>query len=615
MRVAVITAWTLVAGPVAAPAQVFVGPEFTVAAGEGEGRGVAIAHGPAQEFVVLWDGLDGDGLGVFARRFAGAGDPIGGPFRVNTYTTGGQVGASAAIDAAGNLVVAWTESSPGDSLLDVRARRYDAAGSPLGPEFRANDYTTGNQLHPSVAVAADGRFVVAWQGGLPFLGSNVDVFARRYAVDGTPAGPEFLVHEQTTGYQSLARVVTDVAGGFAVVWTEYATAIGNGQVHGRLFFPDGNPRTEDFEVSADPGAVQGWASVAMRPSGEFVVAWQNGQDGSALGVSARQFGSDATPRGAEFVVNTYTTGQQLRSAVSLAANGSFVVTWEDTEPFADGSGSAVKARFFAADGLADGSEFVVNTYTTASQWAAAVAPAPNGDFVVAWTNSSPPAPEERVAARFVRSDSIFRDGFESGDLSAWSVAAVDGGDLAVDVTAAMKGSGFGLRAVVDDSRSLFVEDHSPRDERRYRARFYLDPNGFDPGEAQNHRRVRLFLGFEENPSRRVFALVLRRLAGHFALMGRARLDDNNQRDTGFFDITDAPHWVEIDWRAASAPGAADGAFELWIDGASLFAATDLANGAAEVDFVRLGALNLKSGASGTLRWDEFESRRLTAIGP
>jgi hypothetical protein len=125
----------------------------------------------------------------------------------------------------------------------------------------------------------------------------------------------------------------------------------------------------------------------------------------------------------------------------------------------------------------------------------------------------------------------------------------------------------------------------------------------------------LFVGFKESPSRRVFALVLRRVAGQFGLMGRARLDDNSQRDSGFFDITDGPHWVEIDWRAASAPGAADGALELWIDGAPMFAASDLANAAAEVDFVRLGALNVKGGAGGTLHWDEFESRRLTAIGP
>jgi hypothetical protein len=33
------------------------------------------------------------------------------------------------------------------------------------------------------------------------------------------------------------------------------------------------------------------------------------------------------------------------------------------------------------------------------------------------------------------------------------------------------------------------------------------------------------------------------------------------------------------------------------------------------DFVRLGALSVKSGASGDVYWDEFESRRKTYIRP
>ena len=43
--------------------------------------------------------------------------------------------------------------------------------------------------------------------------------------------------------------------------------------------------------------------------------------------------------------------------------------------------------------------------------------------------------------------------------------------------------------------------------------------------------------------------------------------------------------------------------------------TSLDNHLAEVDFVRLGALSVKAGASGTIYWDEFVSRRLTLIGP
>ena len=73
--------------------------------------------------------------------------------------------------------------------------------------------------------------------------------------------------------------------------------------------------------------------------------------------------------------------------------------------------------------------------------------------------------------------------------------------------------------------------------------------------------------------------------------------------------------MELAWKRSSGPDANDGAFELWIDGVSVHAATTLDNSISSVDFVRMGALSVKTGAAGTLYWDEFESRRVSYIGP
>jgi hypothetical protein len=94
-----------------------------------------------------------------------------------------------------------------------------------------------------------------------------------------------------------------------------------------------------------------------------------------------------------------------------------------------------------------------------------------------------------------------------------------------------------------------------------------------------------------------------------------RLDDGTRADTAFFPIADGPHAIELDWRRATAPGAGDGAFDFYIDGNPMATLSGLDNGASAVDFVRLGALSVKPGASGTLYWDEFESHRQRHIGP
>ena len=208
---------------------------------------------------------------------------------------------------------------------------------------------------------------------------------------------------------------------------------------------------------------------------------------------------------------------------------------------------------------------------------------------------------------------LFADGLESADTSRWHVSATGTGDLTVTAEAALAGS-FGLQGVVNDTQGLFVQNDSPNDESRYRARFYFDPNGFDPGEALDKFRTRIFIAFEEGPARRLMAVVLRRQAGQYALMARARRDDNSQANSGFFDITDGPHWVELDWQR-STTDAGDGSLRLWIDGELRSTLTNLQNRVSAVDFVRLGALSVKEGAVGTIFWDHFDSRRETSIGP
>jgi cysteine-rich repeat protein len=206
---------------------------------------------------------------------------------------------------------------------------------------------------------------------------------------------------------------------------------------------------------------------------------------------------------------------------------------------------------------------------------------------------------------------LFADGFESGDVSRWHLSTASTGDLTVNSTAPMTGI-FGLQAVIDDTEGQFVQNDSPEGEGRYRVRFRFDPNGFDPGEAFNRFRTRIFLAFQA-PQRRVMAIVLRRLAGQYSVMVRVRRDDNSQANTGFFNITDGPHAIELDWQRSV--GAGGGSASLWIDGSLMNTVTGIDNDTAAVDFVRLGALSVKVGANGTLRWDAFDSRQETDIGP
>jgi hypothetical protein len=154
-----------------------LGSEFRVTATTTEPAGTAeVDVAPDQSFIVSWT-RGGAALSVFARRFAANGAPLGAQFQID----GGGESAAQSLDhdASGRFVVAWTSDveSPG-SGYGVRARRFDAQGAPLGPEFQVNAYTTGPQYLPQVTSDAVGNFVVAWTSF--GQGDYADVFAQRF---------------------------------------------------------------------------------------------------------------------------------------------------------------------------------------------------------------------------------------------------------------------------------------------------------------------------------------------------------------------------------------------------------------------------------------------------
>lgn len=223
------------------------------------------------------------------------------------------------------------------------------------------------------------------------------------------------------------------------------------------------------------------------------------------------------------------------------------------------------------------------------------------------------------------SDLIFADGFESGSFSAWTSNTNDAGDLSVSGTVALVGSQ-GMLAVIDDVNTIYVTDDSPNAEPRYRARFYFDPNSILMASGNAHFIFKGFVG----SSTEVLRIEFRfgpgsgsgcSLSGTSFQIRAALLDDGSGwiNTPEWCTITDAPHFIEIDWRAATAPGANNGGLTLWIDNVQQADLTGVDNDTRRIDRARLGTLTgVDSGTVGLDRiyyFDAFESRRQTFIGP
>jgi hypothetical protein len=207
---------------------------------------------------------------------------------------------------------------------------------------------------------------------------------------------------------------------------------------------------------------------------------------------------------------------------------------------------------------------------------------------------------------------IFANGFESGTFEGWSRRSPDGRDLRVARKAALEGN-YGLLAEIDDNNNLSVLDNRPNAEPRYYARFRFDLNGITMAEGDVHDLFRGVAGGLAG-SWPVVKVNLRFYSGSYQLRVGLLNDGTTWRYTKWFSVTDAPYLLELDWRAATAPGANNGSLTFWIDGVARPQLTGIDNDTRRIDSIRLGpTFGLDSGTRGTYFFDAFESRRPAAI--
>jgi hypothetical protein len=209
-------------------------------------------------------------------------------YQVNTYTTGDQRAPSVAMDASGNFVIAWMSFGQDGDSGGIYAQRYDSDGNSVGPEFKVNTYTTNDQGYPSVAMDADGNFVIAWHSRGQD-GSGLGVYAQRYDSAGNPVGTEFRVNTVTTNDQYYPSVAMNLSGNFVIAWYfNPQLGINDYDIHAQLYDSAGNPVGTEFRVNTYTYDWQRMPSVAMDASGNFVIAWMSfGQDGDNEGIYAQ----------------------------------------------------------------------------------------------------------------------------------------------------------------------------------------------------------------------------------------------------------------------------------------------------------------------------------------
>lgn len=320
--------------------------------------------------------------------------PFNSPFQVNNnnINVNGVTLPDVGIDANGNYIVVWQEPFNNNlNDFDIRGQVFppDASQSSVSEVFIASEFNV-NELEPSIAVAPNGTFVVAYT-------KNDDIFVRRFNLTSNgirEIGDEILVSTfEQNKRQSSPQVAIDGDGDFSVVW-QHEFDFGDFDIRGRIFKADGTPLIDDLPLSAS-FSDETEAAIAViptennnNPSGVLagVVSYTVDINGNQS-IFFRRFDNQGNQIGDEInaVSELHRDKNQTQSSIAIDSQGNFVIAW--THQFQEND-TDIHLRRFRGDGTPiDNLEIIVDS-APGNQNSPDVALTPDGSIIVSYTDQS-----------------------------------------------------------------------------------------------------------------------------------------------------------------------------------------------------------------------------------
>lgn len=283
--------------------------------------------------------------------------------RANEFTIGGQVAPSLDVDGLGRVVIAWESVRQLKGRPAALYRVFGPDGVPLAREQMVSRDESFPQQRPSTVWTNDGKPLTAFES-LYRDESAQGVFVGELQINRTARGSQWNV------------VATSLPNGNVVL--AWAGEIGpdESRIFARLVAADGKPLGPEVRVSDMPRTMDGNPTIAADGDGA-VIAWQRfGSEGKLGGLWARRVNLSAEPVGAERKV----AGDAALEPCLAATKDRIVLAWQQLE--SDGH-HRVKWTLLAPD-LCRRLATAYVPWQPGSQNGAAVAALPTGEFAIAW---------------------------------------------------------------------------------------------------------------------------------------------------------------------------------------------------------------------------------------
>jgi hypothetical protein len=292
----------------------------------------ALDIAPNGNILVAWGSRrqEAGSYGVFAQLLDPLGRAIGTELHINEYLPGGQKEPAVAYAPNGDAFLAWCsqggqDGQAGGIYLRKLSQLAEAQGAnhfgPVGSEIPVNQGQAGDQVHPTMAISADGKVMVAWVSQTK---QGTQTYARIFDGDGQALGDEFRL-ATGSAVESLPTLAV-LESGFVAVW---AQCLEDGRTPDGIYartFSSAGVALADVQKLAGDGAIE--PSIDSNGKNAYAVAWMSPKTKTNFQVMAQRFKADGSPLGDAWTAPAPAEGSYLNGAiVAMAPDGRHMVAY------------------------------------------------------------------------------------------------------------------------------------------------------------------------------------------------------------------------------------------------------------------------------------------------
>jgi len=189
-------------------------PPASLPHGVGNSTGVQLNVDAAGNVNAAWSNDSPGNSDIFFSRSTNGGLNFSAPLNISK-TPGFSSNALLAADAAGNISVIWTDNVPPATAMDIFYARSSNGGTSFSSPINISN-NSGFSADPSLAVDSAGNINVAWDDTTP--GKDDIFFSRSTDSGATFATPQNL--SNNSGSSTIPQMVADKNGSLNVVWQD-----------------------------------------------------------------------------------------------------------------------------------------------------------------------------------------------------------------------------------------------------------------------------------------------------------------------------------------------------------------------------------------------------------